>query len=1765
MTSQFTDQNEKITTDVASALESASGLAPVNKCDCMVPHLYEMPNGQQDEYESSDEEEDLPICVHCESEFCRCEWFDDQYGDHSWCLTCNQDNPNIYCRSCDEVYCECPHDSPTHVCHRLCRFSPEYCPVCAPCACYGACGRGFSSDTDSTIDYCGDCGREFEDCMCTIDDDAMLRPHASAEPHVGDDDTSPAQEKNADGDEDDDPGLMDLLASISEVEGMEASDKWMSALESLVVLLYQAARANDTTDVVVALVAYIKSNTSRSISRYIFKKMDKIDKTKQPMAWNIGDIKQRWTLLKTNSIFGKIAWLISAAISLTVCEINGVKWTISGFEMFSLPAIEKQICAVSLIDAVIDVFEWTSVTGHRIIEEKSLEPLFFSDNRLEKFNTDYTEIVSSADAVLNGNRGEIGAFEKKVEELISTCEYFRKSKANSSLSLWVVERYSILQSIKERIIAKRRNTAIRFRPLGKGLTGPSGVGKSTLAKIVMRTLLEAMDFPYDTTRIISKDMFDKYDSTMTSDILGVFLDDLGNGKAAFCITSPTDIIIKFFNNMATTAVKAELASKGVVFVDFKVGVITSNHTDYSVNLYTNVPEASLSRLLHTRVAVKPKFRKPGSVALDQSHPELKNTDLTKDVWLLSIDQSVLVPIAPCQQKHEFHPYKVVIDGELIVCKDLDLYTYLRVLVDYAQKHKADQYSVIKRSAEFDKAESCHKCSLVKGICRCVEPDFHKPMSIVTRVPHGPKPASPITVMDVDETDTKSVESSKGPCDSDIEEFLEHQLRQADSLEDIKKLEPHSVELASDFVSNVLTESVKKTFANIWTPFGTFTSLLGFSPVRKMTTKYLSDELSQAISSNVTPALIAFTPTCIYNTEAFKYCVYRWQANAALYDVKPWFKRVAMATATAMVISGIKDRKDWCGMSFFTGYVTTLGLYGHYWARCEAYQREYTQRRDAIQVDIEDRRNGSKYKQGALAVAGIIVGLRLAKMWFETKEPNSATVTEEKVEDPGWFGFLKKSSIVVGKQDYSKHASTSQLVQKIQKNVGMATITRPDGSTSKTNVVIPQKGVLWMPAHCFHTAGDMTTPRHSRMRISVSKGSTPGTLFEQAIDERCCVFTDLDLVVVNIAKCPDVPTLSKWLPTTYPEGNALAKMIVRQTEGMCEDSVNVKFGMEGHVFKQFRGGSYKSDLSVVGACMAPVIQDGKAPVIFGFHIAGDSSMKGAMQTVLLSDHEEWLRELQEIPGNFVGAEAGMIPHAIMGKTLISGPVHPHAEASRLSPQAAVEVLGSTPLRAKQKSVVTKSVLSDAVADVYGVENKWGPPRLEPNWKRFNETLEHIANPSTTFNPADLEDARQDWIKPLIAEAGSVPGIRVLTLKESILGIEGERFIDPLNMSTSMCHPIFGAKRKYFTDVVENGQLVDRLPNADILFEMDRLEKSWKAGVRAYPVWSSSLKDEPVLNTKETVRCFQGSPVALTILMRKYFLSISRYIGCKPILAECAVGVNAFGPGWSKLMKHATKYDKHLGWDYKKYDLRMTSQMTIAAYLSLIEIAAAHGYSKEDLHVMRMMVYDIVHPLLDFNGTLLQAFNMNTSGNSLTVIINSICGSLYARLGFLMMYPGIDFRSAVAALTYGDDFKGTVKNAYDKFNFVSFMHFLSEVGVTITHPDKSATCVEFLDEGAADFLKREDNYIPEIGTSVGKLHEDSIFKSMHRNLRSKTATPREVAVSVVEGACHEWFAHGREVYDDRVGKMRLVCAQVKLPIPILEMTFDDRVEFWKDKYL
>jgi hypothetical protein len=354
------------------------------------------------------------------------------------------------------------------------------------------------------------------------------------------------------------------------------------------------------------------------------------------------------------------------------------------------------------------------------------------------------------------------------------------------------------------------------------------------------------------------------------------------------------------------------------------------------------------------------------------------------------------------------------------------------------------------------------------------------------------------------------------------------------------------------------------------------------------------------------------------------------------------------------------------------------------------------------------------------------------------------------------------------------------------------------------------------------------------------------------------------------------------------------------------------------------------------------------------------------------------------------------------------------------------------------------------------------------------------------------------------------------------------------------------------------------------EFEKIVAILREGKRCYMIWKSCLKDEPTKLTKDKVRVFQSAPLVLQLLIRMYFLPLVRIIQMNPILYECAVGVNAEGLEWEELWEAAMSKgkDRVLAGDYSKYDVRMPAQVTIAAFDILIDIAEkCDSYTEEDIHLMKMVVHEIVYPVMAYNGDLIQLFGTNPSGQNLTVIINSLVNSLLLRSCFYTIYPTNDFKENCAFLTYGDDVIGTVSESCSKFTHITYAEWLADHDMKFTMPDKESTPTHYMTESDVDFLKRKCVFNEDLGQKVGLLSEESIFKRLHSHLLSKELTLAMHSAQNIESSLHDWFYYGRDIFEDRRGKLRQVAQDCEIEhlCPALEVSYDKRVNHWRHKYL
>jgi hypothetical protein len=796
---------------------------------------------------------------------------------------------------------------------------------------------------------------------------------------------------------------------------------------------------------------------------------------------------------------------------------------------------------------------------------------------------------------------------------------------------------------------------------------------------------------------------------------------------------------------------------------------------------------------------------------------------------------------------------------------------------------------------------------------------------------------------------------------------------------------------------------------------------------------------------------------------------------------------------------------------------------------------------------------------------------------EIEERDRNDITEKIKEEMNWAN-LHVTPVPVSHR--SKTTTSSDLKNMVRNNLTFMS-TSVNGKFYGTDAFFVCSNIMLIPHHTW-IADEMLCEftRHDRTSI--------GGNFKSYVSRKHSVdIPGMDASLVWIANGGSWRDLRDFFPQAMPVGkNNAAEFIWKDHRGIVKTSPTaIKHCQATNGHMSFPGGYYTLNFNtIVGMCMAPLVSETKSPYIAAFHLGGiEDTPSGCGGTILRHQIDAAISKLASIPSVLISASAGTMETEKYGvQFMTSTEIHEKSPVRQLPILEGIcpniEVFGTCLGRVSYYSDVVTSCISKHVETVCGIANKWGPPKFRKG-DPWHASLQHSCQPSHGLEGNLLVRACEDYLEPfekLLKEYHALrTNTRPLTRMETVCGIDGKKFVDKMPPNTSVGYPLSGPKRAYLTYLdPEIFQEFNCPAELDDMFwqEFEKAEEAYLNGERYYPAFKACLKDEPTKRSKDKVRVFQAAPIVLQMMTRKYFLPIARILSLFPALSECAVGVNCQGPDWSHLSEHMKKYgaDRILAGDYSKYDLRMPAQVMFAAFRILIDIARICGYSDRDITIMTGIATDICYPVMAYNGDLIQHIGSNPSGQNLTVYINSVVNSLLFRSAFYNLRgvgSKIKFRDVCALMTYGDDVKGSVKSGNDDFNHLYCAEFFAEHDMVFTMPDKESTPTAYMKDTDADFLKRKNVFCEHTGHIMGALDEDSIFKSLHSNLKSKANTKEKLAADNIDGALCEWFNHGEAKYEQRRAQMKEVAqlAGISHMCTLLDDTYFDRVEHWKDRYI
>jgi hypothetical protein len=1535
-----------------------------------------------------------------------------------------------------------------------------------------------------------------------------------------------------------------------------------------------------------------------------FVKQAEFDDNDEEIAWlsKLPEYLSNWEAAKQSPAFSKISELISIIATMGFIDGKRLCVSVKGLQLFRLGTIRKHADVSDLVSAILSSLEYFISGGYELFRTGNPRRFLFDDQHAKEFDDLYEMLLEATPHAksLNLLIVPVTFKEEKIylddhkymeylEEAISLC----KKCKQLSKSTWQT---SFFQTRLDRMItwradfnARRSNGKFRKAPLSIWIYGKSGVGKSSLSQLLIKSLLFHMGVPEEELdRIASINEQDKYDSTITGGVHAYLTDDVMNTKADYLESAPTQKIIDHNNNAPLFANKAEVEGKGVTPHMPKITCYTSNCKIESVaKQYSNCTESIRRRMIiNLDVRIKPEFCLPNETRIDSKKViERFGNDPMPDMWEIIISEcSSQSNTGMVELDHNFQ--HSMNGGHKFNIFEVMEYCYMK-----ADDHNKNQ-GILQdiQSTIVDKMELCPECKRVGKMCIC------KPCS------YESSPIDPLdrNLFDGSPRSRSCSEDSYGRprrwnnINFDVVPnggYDGHQTYITREEYDAGVRLGHDHIFFHDLKEFNRQAGLVSPPQEWYNPQQDFDAPIEFRaayvPLWSMLPGINHQEIVQTFQATFHDliAWMEYMPNIILNFGDYliaRFFTHRYMRRLYWFLWSHLFlKHIRNVALFCLFGDIILTSILYIALPFY--FFTILFSISQILIACTAIVlivRWYRDRmclldriRSGVQHTYREIKNIRWKEVGKWLSVGIVTYkvLSMIRNMLNAQKVVNSVIEHQSALEPSTPSEVNKRDATAS--DWAKavwedlhvthKARTTtfeQLCNKISKNLYYVTFVAKDGSTNKCDGLVVEGNNMLIPLHVF---GSKTTLKVS---CRLKAGDGLNTVFKGHISlSMGSIVEGVDLVYVNAPFLNPHSSIADYFPESITHSRGAGAFLYRTVEGeLKNDSVG---------FKTSRKHSGGTGFTYVlpyetfnGLCMGVLLGEFDVPCIAGVHLMGSPKTPIGLALTVTQDILGKLREGLKTKPCLSAMSNGDFPKELYGVEVVnqSTPIHPNSPLNYLPKYSRITALGNCPGRSSHtKSSVHKTIISDLVEEVCGVSCSWGAPKFNSK-RQWQASMQYSANTSSGLDPELLIWAMNDYEEDL-CNAFSQPQhidwikkeFKPLNDMEIMAGRDGARFLDAVPKSTSKGFPLSGPKEEWIErldpDAFEEFQCPVAIRQEVLDLAEDMCER-FRRGERAYAIFKACVKDEPTSLSKDKVRVFQAASWAFQLLVRKYFLPLARLMSLFPLQSECAVGINAHGPEWDEYAKFMKQHgdDRILAGDYSKFDLRMPAQMLMSTYKVFCNVCEKCGtYSNDDLTIMAGIATEISYSVVAYNGDLIIHNGSHPSGNNMTVYGNCGDNCLNFRCGYA--FNGLKngytlktlpkFKHVCALGTYGDDAKGSVKRGFDWFNHISFANYLKENDIIFTMPDKESIPTKYMNDSDADFLKRKNVFNKETGLIHGALDEDSIFKSLHTVLKS-TVGPKRHAAGNIETALREWFHHGREVFTLRHKQMIEIAERAQL---------------------
>lgn len=1228
---------------------------------------------------------------------------------------------------------------------------------------------------------------------------------------------------------------------------------------------------------------------------------------------------------------------------------------------------------------------------------------------------------------------------------------------------------------------------LRMKPYGVLLYGPPGTGKSALVMPLVHFMVEQAGGSGDPSRCIVMNPEDKFQSEYTSNMEGVVIDDMCQMNVEHMVVNPHAVVIQFLNNVPVAALMAEAEKKGKVMIRPLVVAVTTNVKDLKAPELSNAPSAILRRFdVIITQKVREEYCKPGTGMVDPALIGHMSGNQFPDYAEFTVETAHAVENTTGNTYGGAHrkPPEVLqftpVEFNGEKLVNIRLPKLLEFLQHDIKKQRAQQSAFVNTQRRTDHPKCVH--GMPSCACqKCIDESLAGLKSFFED--HD-------SAWDISDPPEEELDAQMSiPYYTDVLDFL-------------YSLETEFVNLGNMLLQYLLTLTCVRNYFYCY--------LIG----------HIKQECMQSFKYYALVVfMLAFNEHTFGGSSGRQIIVVSLLYAAWMYAEWCRLERELKARFTMPRPSDfIKKHK-----LLFQGIGIALALNFGVWSILVLMARtwKHLSQQSGVEeiTEIPDNKFATVFPGG--------------KPWL----------SEKAFWDAGTQGanrMIDRSLV----SSASEHTSLANLRAIVSKRLYKAY----NEQTGEHFNVLPVKGnVFIIPGH---VVSDVEYDITIIIKGQYIRGCKVSRTMSHALPNS-------DIAFLYVPNVPPQKDLSRFFAKGKLDGKILTGHLIfnNGSEIVHYPSMSIEMKDVVSTKAKFFGGRYllatDTFFGMCGGVVAAETRDTTAtrlPFLFGIHLAGKDKV-GAAGFVTQADIEDALYVLNK--RSFIMTEVSESPLPVQSMGVVLPALvepHPKCVTRELGNQSMITVLGGIEGHmSNRKTQVTRSKISQAVEEIMGITVQHKVPEDLNARIHRSTSIQTKSQPATNYDSEMLQRAYEDFDEQLKCipsseydQLGKLQNDNIVSGMDGVIGING------LNLQTAVGYPLSGSKSRYFpvserkVDGITCVYEIDQV----ILDEMARIEDELASGNRCNTVFTCAVKDEAVKKTKNVSRIFVGANAPMTMIVRKYYLSICAMIQRNSRLTECAAGVVVQSPQWGELFEHLSGFgeDRMIAGDYKSFDSTMGAVILKAAFKLMVGMAEHSGrYTLRDLKIMRGLADEITYATVNCFNTLIVQAGTNPSGHALTVQTNSFVNSLMLRYAYFIasrnarIEKPLRFDDVAKATTYGDDNVIGVKEGHDYFNHTTIAEILGDVGVEYTMADKEAETRPYINLSEVSFLKHYAVKDPETGFWRCPCEPGSLAKMLHFHRKSAVLTENESCAESLQNAALKFFEFGEEVYTERREQM------------------------------